>query len=421
MSDFGDFHEEDRNNANDPFGWARFRLNEQPMDTEKEEPAQPQTADVKSSKRKAFKKSRRIRVVAALLAMALFGGIFGSTATYFIMRGNQETLVNQAVNRAVNALSLKPSTTTGTTASYQSGDFSDVIEQASEGVVAITAQGQGANFYGSSAASAGSGVIIRADGIIVTCAHVIEGSSNIKVYLKNGQEYDAQVVGSDEKSDIAVLKINATNLTPVALGDSSKLRLGDNVIAIGNPLGELNGSVTVGVVSALDRSIVIGNYTMTVLQTDAAINPGNSGGALLNSQGQLIGIVNAKSTGTSVEGLGFAIPLNKITSIIEQILTYGYVKDRPYIGISMQEITNNRMGNTPGVYIVQVFNNTAAAKVGLAIGDRIVSIDGKAIESISDIDAMIDTFHVGQTITMVVDRDGKQLTVQVTLTDSSKN
>ena len=420
MSNSGDFHGEDRNGANDPFGWARFRLQEPIEATKEQEQAKVQAEEPeKEHKRKPHVKGRRMRLAAAFVAMAMVGGIFGGGAMYFVMRGNEQALVSQAVNRAVNALSLNPAAATSTTA-YQSGDFSDVIEQVSEGVVAITAQSQGMSYYGNGATSAGSGVIIRSDGIIVTCAHVIEGSNAIKVYLKNGQEYDAQVIGSDEKSDIAVLKINATNLTPVALGDSSKVRLGDNVIAIGNPLGELNGSVTVGVISAVDRSITIDNYTMTVLQTDAAINPGNSGGALLNGQGQLIGIVNAKSSGTSVEGLGFAIPLNRITTIIEQILTYGYVKDRPYLGISMQQISNSRMGNTPGVYIVQVYNDTAAAKAGLAIGDRIVSIDGKAIQSVSDIDSMIDTFHVGQTITIVLDRDGKQVTVQATLTDSSK-
>ncbi len=410
-------HDEGRErDTNDPFGWERFKLKD-PEPHDEHEPTPPVMAYEKEPRRKQPKR-HRFRMIAAMLCLALFGGIAGSTATYFLMRGNLEVLINQAVTRVVNSISLKP-IVSGTSASYQASSFSDVIEQSSEGVVAITAQGQGTNFYGSTATSAGSGVIIRADGIIVTCAHVIEGSKSIKVYLKNGQEYEAQVVGSDEKSDIAVLKISATNLSPVSLGDSSQLRLGDNVIAIGNPLGELNGSVTVGVISAVDRSIVIGNYSMTVLQTDAAINPGNSGGALLNSQGQLIGIVNAKSSGTSVEGLGFAIPLNKITSVIEQLLTYGYVKDRPYIGISMQEITSTRMGDTPGVYVVQVYSNSAAEKAGLAIGDRIVSIDTKTITSISDIDAFIDGSRVGQVIKMVIERDKKQITLQLTLTDSS--
>ena len=416
MSENRDHDEGKMRDTNDPYGWERFRLNV-PESQQEKVPTASASVDEKETRRKQPKK-HRMRIVAAILCISLFSGIAGSTATYFLMRSNTETLVNQAVNRVVNSISLKP-TTSGTSASLKTSNFSDVIEQASEGVVAITAQGQGMSIYGSTATSAGSGVIIRADGIIVTCAHVVESSKNIKVYLKNGQEYDAQVVGSDEKSDIAVLKISATNLSPVSLGDSSQLRLGDNVIAIGNPLGELNGSVTVGVISAVERSIVIGNYTMTVLQTDAAINPGNSGGALLNSQGQLIGIVNAKSSGTSVEGLGFAIPLNKITSVIEQLLTYGYVKDRPYIGISMQEITSTRMGDTPGVYVVQVYSNSAAEKAGLMIGDRIVSIDDKTIKSISDIDAFIDSSHVGQVIKMVIERDKKQSTVQLTLTDSS--
>jgi len=399
----------------DPYDWARFKLQENIV---KEQV--PMAATVTNSSSGRPRKKRGARLLIGLLCMALLGGAFGSAGTYLLLKNRMQSDIDQAVTHAINSLSLQPSTN-GSNVSYQTSDVSDVIEQASEGIVAIMAEGQSTSYFGqnSTATSAGSGVIIRADGIVVTCAHVIADSNKVKVYLKNGQEYEAEIIGSDEKSDLAVLKIKADNLHPVVLGDSSQLKLGESVIAIGNPLGELNGSVTVGVISALDRSIAIGNYTMSVLQTDAAINPGNSGGALFNSQGQLIGIVNAKTIGTDVEGLGFAIPLHRATSIIEQLLTYGYVKDRPYIGISMQEIASSRMGDKPGVYIVQVYNGTGAEKAGLAIGDRIVSIDGKEIKNIGDIDVMIDGFKVGQTISMVVERNDKQLTIPITLTDSS--
>ncbi len=363
-------------------------------------------------------KQRRFGLVIAFLCVALISGAFGSAGTYLLMNHNLKNAVDQAVMEAVNSFSLQPQT--GNTVSYTTSDMSGVIEQMSEGVVSIVAEGQ-TTYFGrdSIATSAGSGVIIRSDGIIVTCDHVIAATDTVYVYLKNGQEYEAQVIGSDEKSDLAVLKIDANNLSAIAIGDSTAVHLGESVIAIGNPLGELNGSVTVGVISAIDRNILIGDYNMTVLQTDAAINPGNSGGALLNTQGQLIGVVNAKSVGMNVEGLGFAIPMHKATSIIEQLLNYGYVKDRPYIGISMQGITSSRMGDEPGVYIVQVYSDTAADLAGLQIGDRIVSVDGHEIKSISDMDTLINAFVVGQTITMVVDRDGQQITCTLTLQDSS--
>ena len=356
---------------------------------------------------------------AIVLCTALIAGALGAAGVYLWLRADMNGYVQGAVTEALNSLSLGPQT--GNMALYEATDFSGVIERVSEGVVSIVAEGQ-SQYYGmpSYVSSAGSGIVIRPDGIIVTCAHVVENTDTVTVYLKNGQEYEAEVLGVDQKSDLALLSIQAGNLTSVELGDSSKVHLGENVVAIGNPLGELNGSVTVGVISAIDRSVVIGDYNMTVLQTDAAINPGNSGGALLNAQGQLIGIVNAKSVGVDVEGLGFAIPINRAIEVIDQLLDYGYVKDRPYIGISMQEIVSARLGDEPGVYIVQVHTGTAAEAAGLQIGDRIVSVEENAIETISDIDRLMDTFSVGQSITIVVERDGDTLTFHITLRESSK-
>jgi serine protease Do len=181
---------------------------------------------------------------------------------------------------------------------------------------------------------AGSGVIISSDGYIVTNNHAIENAQNITVTLRDGTSYSGKLVGTDSKNDVAIIKIEATGLSAAEIGDSSSLQVGDLAVAIGNPLGELGGTVTDGIISALDREITLGNETMTLLQTNAAINPGNSGGGLFNEQGQLVGIVVAKSSGSDVEeGLGFAIPINNVKDVISDLQNYGYVKGRPVLGI----------------------------------------------------------------------------------------
>ncbi len=182
---------------------------------------------------------------------------------------------------------------------------------------------------------AGSGVIVTTDGYIVTNNHVIEGASKITVTTKDGTSYEGTLVGTDSESDVALVKINATNLQPAVMGDSDALAVGQDAIAIGNPLGELGGTVTEGIISALDREITLDGETMNLLQTSAAINPGNSGGGLFNSDGELIGIVVAKSSGADVEGLGFAIPINDVKSVVESLQTDGYVKGRASLGVTL--------------------------------------------------------------------------------------
>ncbi len=399
----------------DPYGWARFRqtTNSQSSSTGHDStPPQPPR-----------RKKRRMGTVAMLLCTAIVGGALGGGGVYLALHGQMESAVNEAVTQATNKLSLQPSTSNTTVSSVNTPDaLAGVIETASQGVVSIQALVQsGGNYFGQGgqSTSSGSGVIIRSDGVIVTNQHVIDGASRIVVYLKNGQEYEAELIGEDAQSDLAVLKIDATDLYAVPIGDSSSLQQGQTAIVIGNPLGELNGSATVGIISATDRTVQINGNTMNVLQTDAAVNPGNSGGALLNSQGQLIGIVNAKSVGTDVEGLGFAIPIHRASSIIEQLLTYGYVRDRATLGISMQQISSSRWGYEAGVYIVQVNDGTAAADAGLQVGDRIVSIDGNTISTISDAEAFFSNCTVGQTIHMVVNRDGQEMSFDITLRNAT--
>jgi len=262
---------------------------------------------------------------------------------------------------------------------------------------------------------AGSGVIISNDGYIVTNNHVIEGANRITITLKNAETFTANLVGRDVKTDIAVLKIEASELKAAILGDSSQLVVGELAVAIGNPLGELGGTVTEGIISALDRDIVIDGESMKLLQTSAAINPGNSGGGLFNAYGELVGIVNAKSSGSDIEGLGFAIPVNTAKTVIEQIISYGYVQGRIDLGITLLDITDlrtammYRVSNT-GVYVVE-----AEPENGLKSGDRIVSINGTEMTSSSDVKSVIDSFSVGQVVEFVLERGQQTLTIKITL------
>lgn len=261
---------------------------------------------------------------------------------------------------------------------------------------------------------AGSGVIITADGYIVTNNHVISGASSITVRLPGGTEYAAALVGSDAKSDLAILKIGAAGLTPAVLGDSSTLTVGETLVAVGNPLGELGGSVTSGILSALDREITIDGETMRLLQTDTAINPGNSGGGLYNLYGELIGVVNAKSSGTDVEGLGFAIPVNTAKTVIADLIAHGYMQGRIDTGLTLLDISTAQAAMTyrvsqVGLYIYESTNSE------LRSGDRITQVDGNDIADMASYNAVMDAHAVGDTVRMTVARNGQNLTVSLTL------
>lgn len=288
------------------------------------------------------------------------------------------------------------------------------------------------NFFGqgsSSSGSEGSGIIISSDGYIITNYHVVQyadtstssSKATLTVYLPDKREAKATFIGGDSDNDLALIKIDLTNLPVAELGDSSNVEVGDLSVAIGNPLGmEFAGSVTSGVISALNRQIDTGDATMNLLQTDAAINPGNSGGALLNSQGQVIGINSAKISVTGVEGLGFAIPINTAKPIIEQLKSYGYVKGKPLVGISAQEVSeeiSSMYGIPVGVYIVEVTAGGAAEKAGILKGDVLTKLDGKEIKTMSDIDAVKKLHKAGETVSAVVSRNDKNVTVQLTFTE----
>lgn len=298
-------------------------------------------------------------------------------------------------------------------------DLADVVDGAAPSVVEVFTETKQVSswFQEYVTGGAGSGVVLSEDGYIVTNHHVIDGANTIKVRLSDGQTYTATLTGADEKTDLAVIKISASRLTAAKLADSSAARVGDFVIAIGNPLGELGGTVTEGIISAKDRKITIDGETMTLLQTSAAVNPGNSGGGLFNLDGELVGVVNAKSSGDDIEGLAFAIPANTVKEITQELIQYGYVPGRPQLGISVAQITKPGMGwqtyySTPGLYVTQ-----SSADNGLKAGDRIIQIDGTAINNAADVSTVLDRHSVGDVVKVVVSRSGKETTISVKLTE----
>lgn len=288
------------------------------------------------------------------------------------------------------------------------------------------------NWYYSSSQPAyeGSGIIIDRKGYIMTNYHVVQyadpknslsKNTTLEVFLSDGRQAMAKYIGGDKKSDLAVIKIDLDKLTPADLGDSDSLEVGELAVAIGNPLGlEFQGSVTVGVISALNRTVSIEDRTLNVIQTDAAINPGNSGGALLNYKGEVIGINTAKISISGVEGLGFAIPINEAKPIIDQLIMFGYVKGRPYIGISGIEITEtiSYLYNLPvGIYITDVVPDSGADKAGIREGDVLVSLAGVGVRTMADVDTVKDKYKAGDTVEAIVVRNGKRVKLSLTFTE----
>lgn len=275
------------------------------------------------------------------------------------------------------------------------------------------------NYFGyrTMAAAAGSGFILSDDGYIITNYHVVEDAEEIKVTTYDNKEYDAELIGYDEDNDLAVLKIDAKDLVPVILGDSDNLNVGDSVIAIGNPLGELTFSLTQGAVSALNRSITFGNTSMDLIQTDCAINSGNSGGALFNSHGEVIGITNAKysgdSTSASIDNIGFAIPINNVSSIITSIIEDGYIV-KPYIGVRVYDL-EGYPGQTQGAAVYSVEEGSPADKAGLQKDDVITAVNGKDITSQTELRAILGRGQEGDSYKLTVLRDGETLELDVTL------
>lgn len=266
----------------------------------------------------------------------------------------------------------------------------------------------------------GSGVIFKSDGYIVTNNHVIEGARELIVSLADGRTVNAELVGTDEMTDIAVVKIDAKDLPTAKFGNSDEVVVGEPAIAIGNPMGlEFQGSVTVGVISALNRTLELSDRRVKLFQTDAAISPGNSGGALVNADGEIIAINSAKLAADGVEGMGFAIPINTVQTIINELLEKGYVA-RPYLGVTVfDKPTAARYGYQltidKGVYVFQVRLDSPAGRAGLGRGDVILAIEGKEVNSVTDVRNEVAAHKVGDKVKLKYERDGKETEVEVTL------
>ena len=295
--------------------------------------------------------------------------------------------------------------------------LSSVVNTIQSSVVAINVTGTASYYhYTYPTEGSGSGVIVSEDGYIVTNNHVISGGNSVTVFLNDTTSYPAAVIGSDSVTDIAVLKINATGLTAAKFGDSSTLRVGDFALAIGNPLGEYQGSVTFGIISALNRDVEIQNETHRMFQVDAAINPGNSGGGMFDSNGMLIGIVTAKNISEEVEGLGFVLPMNDVKPVIEDLINHGYVKGRPTLGFEPVEITSMRVANyyglkRLGVYVNSITQGSCAEQCGLQFKDYISTADGETVATVERLNEILNSKKVGDTLVLEVWRGEEVLDV----------
>lgn len=302
----------------------------------------------------------------------------------------------------------------------------DKVGPAVVGIVNKTTYGDAYGYYGffgnldeEVEQSSGSGVVISSDGYIVTNNHVVENATKINVVMSNGQEYEGRVVGKDASTDLAVVKIEATDLVFAQMGNSSSLRVGDKAIAIGNPLGqEFAGTTTQGIISGLNRSVTIDNKTMNLIQTDAAINPGNSGGALVDEYGYLIGINTAKISSNTLEGLGFAIPIDEAKPIVQELIDNGYVRGRPVIGIAGRAVTKEDAAAynlKVGVYVSTLTPNGPAHMAGINVGDIVVECEGEPIETVDDINDIKNKKAPGDTIKLKIYRKGQYVDISVIL------
>lgn len=400
-----------------------------PADTT-EEPATvfiaPQEPPVRQEKAK--KKGSAGKVVALCLACALIGSAFGAAGTFLTLRffgratGKPvENIAGILIGRRENSVIKIEEIDTSkllTAAEVYAANVNSTVSINASGTVT-----SGGYWGGQQAvAAAGSGFILSHDGYVLTNYHVVEGMNEIKVSLYDKRILPATLIGYDESNDIAVLKVEGENLTPVVLGDSENLNVGDSVVAIGNPLGELSFSLTSGYISAKDRVVTMsGGITMTLLQTDCPINSGNSGGALFNMYGEVIGITNAKysnngSGEASIDNIGFAIPMNRVKEIVASIIERGLVT-KPYVGISVMNVTDQMLswGVPNGAWINEVESGSPAAKGGLRVDDIITKLNGETVDSNSTLVAMVSNCTPGQSVVFTVYRGGRTLEITVVI------
>jgi len=385
-----------------------------------------QTGPSKPRKKKKEKKyvSRGVFVVCLILSFILssvLGGLIGG-AIGIIAAQDGDNLITRN-DSELSHLNLSDATGSELT-------VAEIVDKNEDAVVEIVVSGTAENMWGQLqlVQGAGSGVIVTEDGYIATNHHVIQGANKVEVTLHNGSKYAARIIGSDPSNDIAVIKIEAKDLTTVTIGDSSTVDVGDLAVAIGNPLGQLGGTATSGIISALDRTLEVEGTTLTLLQTDAAINGGNSGGGLFNSRGELIGIVESKASAVGVEGLAFALPINSVSEIIDDFIENGgkttTAEPTPAVGIVISDVSEENAQyyglESAGVYIAQVTGQNAM-DAGFQEMDRIVSFNGKEISSTNEFISLVRKCKVGDTVTIVVSRNGQLIEIKTVLEELQTN
>lgn len=353
-----------------------------------------------------------IKGIAFVLIAAVSGGVSGA----YIVNKKYSNKINAPINQSL--IESKGEGTQTNTAGTPKNSITKVAETVGPTVVGISNKAEG--YFGLQDVGSASGIIVDPNGYIVTNNHVIEGAEKVTVKLSSGKVLPATVVGADPRSDLAVIKVEAQNLPTAKFGDSSKVRVGDVAIAIGNPLGEeFAGSVTAGIISALNRRIQYGGSIYKVLQTDAAINPGNSGGPLCNEAGEVIGINSLKiGSEQNAEGMGFAISINEAKDIIKSLMNYGKVA-RPFLGIYGQDVVSEK-NNIQGVYVREVVPNSGAAAAGIEPTDIILELDKRQITKFEDLTDILDKHKIGDTMACKIWRSGKTIDVNITLSDEKE-
>ena len=370
-------------------------------------------------KKQGFFHRAAVKVTALILACAVAGGLAGWGGAAIAGSGSNsgKTTIQQSDRQPVTVQVKKVD---GQTKMDPATVYASVVNSA----VSINCSATSTNIFGqqTQTASSGSGFIITEDGYVVTNYHVVSGASSVQVTLYNGDTYDATVIGGDSDYDVAVLKINAAGLQPVTLGESADVNVGDTVLAIGNPLGELTFSMSQGIVSSCDRAINVDGTPFNMIQVDCSINPGNSGGPLVNLYGEVVGIVSAKYSSyssTTVEGLGFAIPISDVRSIITDIMENGAVTDKAYMAITAGTMNEQMAAQfnidvTEGVFVYSVVEGGAGEKAGLRLGDVITKMGDKTLTSRQDLSAAMKGYRAGDTVTLTVYRGGQYIEVELT-------
>jgi len=392
---------------------AQQTAEEEAAEDIKEEQLKGKPLDIRSETYPSDKESsgdiaRKWLVLTVIIALLL--SVLSSFLTALVVSRNsqQKIIIYQSENSGENVV-------------IEQQDYTQLVEKVKNSVVEVYTEAVTYNAYFGNYVTegAGSGVIISTDGYIVTNNHVINGASSIYVTLANGEKYNAQLVATDVKSDLAVIKIDAKDLQAAVLGNSETIKVGQNAVAIGNPLGTLGGTVTAGIISGLSREVTIDRIPMTLMQINVAISPGNSGGGLFNTNGELIGVVNAKSVSENVEGIGFSIPVDVVKDVATQLIQQGYVTGRAQIGISCVSIDSmqkawNYGTNSFGVLIKEVTDENAKAG-GLQENDLIVAVDNTQISSFSDLQTALFSYTAGDEVVLTVLRNNQQLELKVTL------